>query len=318
MTDEVYAPPVAATPKHTAIWGYLAAGSGAALFSTKAIFVKLAYAEGVDAGTFLAIRMVFAAPIFALVGWWAWRRRAAMIAPRVLWATLGVGALGYYGASWLDFWGLEYISANLERVILLTYPMFVIFLGALFFKTPIRAHALGAAVLSYLGLAVLLTFGHEAQNKSENLAFGASLVLLSGVAYALYQLFAKDLISELGGALFTALAMLSAGGAVLLHFALTHPLDALAAGPKVLSLGLMVAFFSTVLPSFLISLGIKHAGSQATAIIGTISPLITIVLAVAVLRESFGWTDAIGSALVVGPVAFFTYWDMRLKAKPAA
>ncbi|MET0545801.1 MAG: DMT family transporter, partial [Caulobacterales bacterium] len=255
--------------------------------------------------------MLLSGPVFAAVGIWAWRRREIPVTRAQFCGACGVGLLGYYMASWLDFWGLEFISANLERVILLTYPMFVIFLGALFFRAPLRGYAIGSAFLSYAGLAVLLIFGQEAHHNGGQVMIGALLVFGSGLSYALYQLFAKQFIAALGGSLFTAIAMVAAGAGILTHFAVTHPLSQLAFSAEVFKIGVMLAIFSTVLPAFMISAAIKYAGSQATAIIGTISPLVTILLSVSVLQEHFGWTEALGSALVVGAVAFFTYWDMR-------
>jgi drug/metabolite transporter (DMT)-like permease len=304
---------VPAKPAATKLaWGYLCAGLGAALFSTKAIFVKFGYAEGLDAATLLAWRMLLSAPIFVVVAVWAWGRKpAGGVKVRTLWIACLVGMIGYYLASWLDFWGLEFISAHLERMILLTYPMFVIFFGALFFKTPIRAHAIGAALFSYAGLAVLVLAGSDMRIGGGRAGVGALLVFGAGISYALYQLFSKDLIGALGSALFTAIAMIGASAAVIAQFVLTHPLSDLALSSKAFWLSVQLALVATVAPVFLMSAGIKYAGPQATAIIGTGSPLITIVLSIWLLHEPFGMVETIGSMLVVGAIGYFTYWDMR-------
>lgn len=300
------------SPSHmNPLWGYLAAAVGSALFASKAIFIKLAYREGVDAETLLALRMIIAAPIYALAGWWAFRRRRPQQPAKGWWAVAGVGLLGYFVASLLDFWGLEYISANLERVILLTYPMAVIFLGALFFRAPIRGYALFSAILSYAGILILLLFGQERHAHGSNVLIGAALVFTAGITYAFYQLLAKGRIQAFGGTLFTSVSMLAATVPLIGWFLVKHPVSVLIATPAALWPAFWLATLATALPSFLISAGIKLAGSQSTSIIGTLSPLITIALGVSILGEHFGWTEAIGSSLVVSAVAIFTIMDMR-------
>ena len=293
------------------IWGYAAAASGAALFASKAIFIKLAYREGVDAETLLALRMIIAAPIYAAAGWWAWRRLSTKQPLREWGMAAFVGILGYCIASLLDFWGLEYISANLERVILLTYPMAVIFLGALFFRMPLRGYAVFSALLSYAGILILLAFGAEAHLGGSNVMIGAALVFAAGATYAFYQLLAKGCIQAFGGALFTSVSMLAATVPVVAIFLMKHPASVLIIPAEAFWPTFLLATLSTAAPSFLISAGIKLAGSQSTSIIGTLSPLITIGLGVSILGEHFGWTEAFGSLLVVSAVGIFTFMDMR-------
>ena len=293
------------------IWGYLAAGTGSALFASKAIFIKLAYREGVDAETLLALRMIIAMPIYALAGWWAFQRSKPQQPLRAWGMAAFIGILGYFLASILDFWGLEFISANLERVILLTYPMAVIFLGAVFFRMPIRGYALFSAVLSYVGILILLLFGAEAHMGGSNVLIGAALVFIAGITYAFYQLLAKDSIQIFGGTLFTAVSMLAATVPILMLFFAKHPVSTLNVAPAALWPAFWLATLSTAAPTFLIAAGIKLAGSQSTAIIGTLSPLITIALGVSILGEHFGLTEALGASLVVSAVAIFTIMDMR-------
>jgi drug/metabolite transporter (DMT)-like permease len=219
-------------------------------------------------------------------------------------------------SSWLDFAGLEHISAQFERLILMTSPIFVIFLGALFFKTPVRMHALVAAALSYAGIAFIFLSG-AGGGPGADVPLGTILVLGASIAYAFYQLLAKGVLARLGAWLFTATAMISAGVAVMLHFMITHPLRDLAVTPYVLGLAIAVAIFATVLPTFLIANSIARIGPQATAIVGTISPLCTIGLAVSILGEPFGLPEALGTILVLGGVGFFTYWDTRRAPKIA-
>ena len=150
-----------------------------------------------------------------------------------------------------------------------------------------------------------------------DVAKGAGLVLAAAMAFALYQLLAKSVIGRMGPRLFTCIAMSGAAAAVLLQFALTQPLQNLAVGPKLLFYGLLLAVGATVLPSFLLNAALQRVSAQANATIGTLSPVITILLAVAILGETFTWLDAAGAALVLAGVGWFTLGDRRGARAPA-
>ena len=181
-------------------------------FSFKAILIKLAYAaHPVDAITLLTLRMLYAAPLFAAIAWWALAARPGDVADfaRGLAAARGLGFIGYYLSSLLDFMGLQYISASLERLVLFLYPTFVVLLSALVLRTPITARAVTALLLSYAGIA--LVFWHDAtvhRRRAATLA-GSGLVFASAVLYALYLVRAGGLIARLGSLRFVALAMLA-------------------------------------------------------------------------------------------------------------
>ncbi len=314
--------PLAASAAASArnLWiGYACAALGAALFSTKAIFIKLAYAEGIDAETLLALRMVLSLPFYAAIGLVAvreTRRGDAALPERGLVMRAGlVGILGYWFASYTDFLGLLYISAQFERLILFTYPAFVVLFGALFFRQPMRARTLIGIAISYAGLALI--FATKLGVLGTDVAKGAGLVLAAAIAFALYQLLAKSVIGRMGPRLFTCIAMSGAAAAVLLQFALTQPLQNLVVGPKLLFYGLLLAVGATVLPSFLLNAALQRVSAQANATIGTLSPVITILLAVAILGETFTWLDAAGTALVLAGVGWFTLGDRRGARAPA-
>lgn len=302
--------------------GLFLAALGAALFATKGIFVKLGLAGGLDTLTMLTWRMLLAVPVFVVVGWLGVRQGRAKgrapIRPRTVLAACGVGALGYYVASYLDFTGLQYVSAQFNRLILLTYPFFVLLLGALFFGKRLSLPAVVAALVAYCGIAVI--FAHDLVIEGEQVLLGAALVLGSAIAYAFYQLISKPLIDALGAQLFTSIAMSAAGVLVVTHFLFAHSPAALALAPNELALMIGLALVATVLPAYAISVAIGRIGPERTAIFGNVSPLVTIVLAVGLLGENFTLYHGFGTALVISGILLFTHLTRRRKepANPAA
>ncbi|MDP1730859.1 MAG: DMT family transporter [Devosia sp.] len=292
--------------------GLALAIAGASLFATKGIVIKLALAQGIDPLTTLGWRMIVAVPIFVTVGVLGYRSRNARRAdgaPPVLdWRSvlqaLGVGVLGYYLSSYLDFTALEYISAQFDRLILLTYPFFVVLFGALFFARRIAPMMIAALLIGYLGIAII--FWRDFSIEGEHVLLGAALVFTASIIYAAYQILAKPLIDRMGAQLFTSIAMSGAGPAVIAHFLLTHPLADLAVPASALPLMLAIGTVSTVLPAYCISAAIGLIGPERTAVIGNVSPVVTITLAVTVLGEAFTIWHALGTALVLAGVLLFT------------
>lgn len=300
--------------------GYAFTAMGAALFSSKAIFIKLAYLEKSDAALMLALRMMMALPFFLAIGLYALylHRRAGR--PYPSWRTVAFAAIngfiGYYIAAYLDFAGLTFITAQLERLVLFTYPVFVMFLGWLFFKGRITPRGLLGAAITYAGLALI--FSNGVSLDGWNAAIGSLLVLAAALAFALYQLLAKDLIRALGSTLFTAIAMSSAGLASLVHYAITSHGVGPAVSWNYIGLVAGCAFFATVLPAFFINAGLGRTSPQAASMISTISPLFTIILAVIFLGENFTFIDAIGTGLIILGVGFYAWSDARAARAPAA
>jgi drug/metabolite transporter (DMT)-like permease len=294
-------------------WGYALAGVGAALFSTKAIFIKLAYRDDVDATLLVAWRMIFSTPIFIAVGLIAWKmqrnRGTALPLSRNVVGAAMIGALGYGLSAYLDFKGLEYISAQLERLVLFTYPLFVMFLGALFFGHKITRHGIFSCVVTYLGLAVVV--GLDLPSGGINTAIGTALVLGCAITFSLNQLYAKQLITVLGSVFYTTISMMAGGiAAVMIHVLVDGDFSA---STYFLWMAFGCAIFATVLPIFCINAGLARTSAQTVAMISTISPLVTIILAVVILDEPFTLVDAIGSSLVLLGVGYYTYADMRQK-----
>lgn len=300
---------------HTASWrltGFVLSAAGAMLFAIKGVLIKLIYAYPIGATALLGVRMALSLPVFLLVWLVEWRRRPPERRPdaRTVGLAALVGILGYHLSSWLDFAGLETLEAQTERLILFTYPFLVLIFGRLLLKHPLKIHALAGAGLSYAGLAVM--FGADPARLSPAMLGGALLVLGSAAAFALYQLFAREVIMRCGPALFTAIAMTAAAASVISHTLLTQDVGAIFALPgRAWMLMLAMAVFATIVPIFLMSAGTARIGAQGTAIISTVSPLVTIMLAIAVLGEPFGWAEAAGTALVIGGVGLFTLIDSR-------
>ena len=268
-------------------------------FSFKAIFVKLAFAAApVDAVTLLSLRMVFSLPVFVWVGFHS--SRTADPLTRRDWAMLvGLGLLGYYGASILDFIGLQYISAGLERLILFTYPTLTIVIGVLFMGKHLHRREVGALALTYLGIG--LAFAHDIEIASEirTVLIGASFILGSSLCYAFYQSGAESMIRRLGSARFTALAMIVSTAATQLHFAIKQPLTALIQPWPIYAYGAAMALFSTVLPVFMNSAAIRRIGVAKSVLIGTLGPVLTIVFSWWLLNEPLSLAQVSGAVLVL-------------------
>lgn len=289
--------------------GYVIGALGAAFFATKGIVIKLALLEGVGPLTTLAWRMIIAVPFFVLIGWLGYRdkkiKNPDFSVPRgALLKTIGVGTIGYYLASYLDFAGLQFITAQLDRLILMTSPIFVVLISAAIYRRAIGIRLLASLLLSYFGLALI--FWRDLGLDGSGVILGSGLVLGAAISYAVYQILAKPLIDGMGARLFTSIAMSAAGSVVLIQFALTNSIGDLLVSQNAMVLMVAMGTVSTVLPAYLIAISIGMIGAQPTAVIGNISPLVTIVLAVGVLGEVFSIWHAIGSAMVLTGVFFFT------------
>lgn len=270
-------------------------------FSAKAVLVKLAYIEQVDPVTLLALRMAFSLPFFLLAAWVANRHQSHTPMTRSdWWAVTVFGFTGYYLASFLDFLGLQYISAGLERLILFLYPTMVVLISAIWFRQRIGRRIVVALVLSYLGIA--FAYVHDMQIQAQGVLLGAALVFASALAYAIYLIGAGHTIARIGSTRFTAYAMTVACVAALLQFAVMNPLSDLTQPTQVYALSLSMAIFSTVMPAFILAAAIRRIGSMRTSIIGSVGPVSTIYLAYVFLGEAVSMVQIVGSLLVLAGV----------------
>ncbi len=286
-----------ANKKRTA--GLLMAVFGAIAFSGKAIIVKLAYRYGVDAVTLIMYRMLFALPLFAAMAWWASRGQAPLTRKDWL-GVLGLGFSGYYMASYLDFAGLQYISASLERLILYLNPTLVLLLGWLLYGRRVRGQQVAAMGLSYAG--IVLVFAHELQPGGSHTVWGALLVLASAAMYAVYLVYSGELVKRLGALRLVGLATSVACLFCLLQFVLLRPLSAALVAPQVLWLSLLNALLCTAVPVLLVMMAIERVGAGITAQTGMLGPLSTVLMGVLVLGEPFNAWLVVGTALVLGGV----------------
>lgn len=301
------------------LMGFALAAAGAALFSTKAIFIKLAYMDQVNPALMLALRNVVALPFFLGVGIYTVlklrREGKALPSLKLTGQALATGFIGYYVSSLLDFEGLSYITAQLERLVLFTYPIFVMFLGWMFFKARITWMSVLAAAITYAGLVVV--FLSALPTGGRDVWIGTALVLGCAVTFALYQLLAKGFITAMGSALFTSIALTGSAVACIAHYVITSRSFDFSSSPRFFWLAAGTAIFATVLPSFLVNAGLARISPQSTSMIATISPLITISLAVWILGEQFTIADAIGAAMVIAGVMLFAMTDKKPDVKPA-
>ena len=277
--------------------------AGSIAFSGKAIIVKLAYRHGVDAVTLIMYRMLFALPLFVGMAWWASRGKPAL-SRRDWLGVLGLGFSGYYMASFLDFWGLQYISASLERLILYLNPTLVLVLGWLLFGRRIN-HLQGVAMaVSYAG--VLLVFGHEVRFDGSATLVGGALVFGSAVSYAIYLVYSGEMVKRLGSLRLVGLATTVACLLCIGQFVVLRPFSAALVAPEVVWLSVLNAVACTAAPVLMVMMAIERIGSGLAAQTGMIGPMSTIAMGVWLLDEPFNAWIIAGTVLVVAGVLTVT------------
>jgi len=291
------------TPASKFSSGLLLAAAGSIAFSGKAIIVKLAYRHGVDAITLVMFRMLFALPFFIAMAWWAGRHQTPLTRNDWL-GVLGLGFSGYYLSSFLDFLGLQFISASLARLILYLNPTLVLVLGWVLYKRKITYRQGMAMAVSYSG--VLLVFGHEVSLVGENIALGAILVFGGAITYALYLTYSGQLVQRLGSLRLAGLATTVACFFCILQFVLLKPVAALDVVPEVIWLSMLNAIVCTVLPVLMIMMAIERIGPGLTSQIGMIGPLSTLTMGAFFLNETFNLWILMGTVLVLGGVFWVT------------
>ncbi|MFV8781690.1 DMT family transporter [Microbulbifer sp. SA54] len=298
-------------PQPGSAWqnGYLLAFVAAALFSIKAIFIKLAYRHGVDVETFILLRMMLALPFYlAIIFSLQQRSQWQPLDKRTLLLVIVLGLCSYYLASYLDLHGLRYISANFERMILYLYPTLVLVMGWAFLRRPFYPRQLLCILGAYCG--ILLIFWQD-RNFSTGVpvpdtipldatSWGALLTFAGAISFAVYVTFSEGVIKKLGSRQFTAVSMLAASAAIAIHFLLQGHWARLLQPWPVYGYALTVAFLCTVLPSLMMSAAIGKIGSATTGAIGTSGPVITLISAALVLGEPVNSMHLVGMAIILG------------------
>jgi drug/metabolite transporter (DMT)-like permease len=284
------------------ILGFVFCFLGAIFFSTKAIIVKVAYREtDVDAVSLLALRMLFSLPFFIIAAYVSSARSTNIKFTISQWVIIAtIGCLGYYISSLLDFIGLQYVSAGIERLILFIYPTLVLLMSSLIFKSEIKPFQWVAVGVTYVGL--LLAFYAEAELPQQNnngLVFGSIMIFICAITYAAYIVGSGRLIPVVGAAKFNSYAMSFACIGVLIHFFIKSDQSLLTFSNEIYGYSFAMAIISTVIPTYMISEGIRRIGSGNAAIVGSVGPVSTIIQAYYFLGEPFLLFQIIGTALVL-------------------
>ena len=278
---------------------FLIVAGSSVCFCTKGVFAKLAYRHGLDFLTVLALRMLVALPFFVVIGWTQRVAAGPRLTRRDWFQLAGLGFLGYYLSSFANFAGLQWISVGLERVVLYTYPSLVLLGNAVVYRRRVSRGILFATAVSYLG--ILCAFAGESGSRSgrvADLALGAGLVFLSAITYAAFILVSGETVKRLGPFRFTSHVVSISCGFILLHFLVARPLGSLMHLPlEVYGYGLALGLLGTVIPSYLLGLGLRRTGPQKFAVIGTLGPIVTLLLAWWVLGEPLRALQGLGFLL---------------------
>ena len=300
----VVAAPAAKTAP--ALWpGLTLALLGSVAFSGKAIIVKLAYRHGVDAATLIMYRMLFAAPLFALLAWVSGRGKPAFTRREWL-AIIGLGVSGYYLASYLDFLGLQHVTASLERLILYLNPTLVLALSIVLFGKRVNAKQLAAIGVSYAG--VLAVFGHEINFQGAHVVLGGVLVFGSAVSYAIYLVYSGEWVQRIGSMRLVGWASLVACACCIVQWLVLNPWSSAAVAPEVIQLSLLNATLCTVAPVLMVMMAIERIGAPLAAQSGMVGPMSTILMGVLILGEPFTPWIAAGTLLVLAGIWLLAKW----------
>jgi len=283
--------------------GFLFAIASAALFAIRPIFVKLVYAQGIDPTTLIAFRMLFSLPIYIvlLIIFLRNEEQRTKLSMKNIASISGAGFLGYYAASFLDLVGLQYVTAQLGRMILYVYPTFVVLIGAMFFNKKVTLATVLALALTYSGVAII--FGHDLKEFGSDVILGGAYILVCAFTFSLYLLFSKSLIHEVGSRVFTCIALIAASIGILTHYSITHSISNPVVNSTGLWLILVIAIFCTVIPSFFTTAAVARIGADKTGIVAMIGPGFTSFFAILVLSESFTVYHFIGIILTICGVA---------------
>ena len=300
--------------KRITLSGFLITLAGAILFSTKAIFVKLAFhATHVDAVTLLTLRMLFSLPFYLIAAWMVAKKENKQILTSRDWLwILVMGILGYYLSSLFDFIGLQYVSAGLERLILFLYPTFAVLINTFYFKTKLGRVQTIALVLTYIGIGIAYFGELKMDTSNPKFFFGSFMIFLCAITYSFYLVGTGRMVQKVGVTRYTAYTMLAATVGIFINFLTTHSMQSIPFTMELTWYGIALAIVATVLPSFLMSNGMKSIGSNNVSIITSIGPVSTIIQAHIFLGEQIIPAQIIGTALVIAGVILIGWQSKRV------
>lgn len=292
--------------------GFFISLLGAILFSTKAILVKLAFrSTHVDAITLLSLRMLFSLPFYLFAAWLVSRKEKSYQLTKRDWLLLiAMGILGYYLSSLFDFIGLQYVSAGLERLILFLYPTFSVLLNTFFFKTRLSRTQLIALSLTYIGIGIAYFGELQLDTSNPHFYFGSFMIFLCAVTYSFYLVGTGRMVHRIGVTRYTSYAMLMATAGIFIHFLVTNDLGTIPFSTQLTWYSIALAVIATVLPSFLMSNGMKRIGSNNVSIITSVGPVSTIIQAHFILGEKIIGAQVAGTVLVIAGVILIG-WQSR-------
>ncbi len=299
MTQSAPGTSAASIPRATLVGGLAIAIAGAVLFSTKAVVAKLLYRYHIDAVTLIAFRMLFSLPVFAGVAIWKMRTQAPL-SWTDRWRIVGLGLIGYYLSSYLDFLGLQYISVGLERLILFLTPTFVLAITAIFLKRRITALEWGALALSYCG--IVLVFVHDLAGGAGSTVIGSLFVLGSAITYAVYLLGSGEMVKRVGSLRLVAYAMCVSSVAGIAQFFLLRPASLLVQPLQVYGLSLVNGVFCTIFPVFMTMVAVGRIGAATASQAGMIGPVSTLFLGALLLGEPVTAVQLAGTGLVLAGI----------------
>ena len=287
--------------------GFLWAVLGTILFSTKAILIKLCFkTTNIDASSLLMLRMLFALPFYAAAMWYYFaNQQLKKVKASTYFAAGLIGLLGYYVSSLFDFIGLQYVSASIERIILFIYPTLAVLLNLLIFKVAITKRQWLAILITYIGIGLAYWGELNQIPDTKMFFFGTWMILLCAITFAFYLVGSGKIIPKIGAPQFTSLSMLAASVGIFIHYFVTHQqgIASIVDMPILYSssiwLVIALAIIGTVIPSFLMSGGMKRLGSNDLAIITSIGPVSTLFQARWILNEAFSWEQILGTVFVV-------------------
>jgi drug/metabolite transporter (DMT)-like permease len=304
-------------PKHTAsLIGFIVAFTGSLLFSTKAIIVKKAFADiNADALTLLTLRMIFSLPFYLVAAFFISSNKSNKKMTGKEWLVIIIlGTAGYYLSSLLDFLGLQYISAGLERLILFLYPSFVVLINAFLFKEKIKGIVIWALVLSYLGILIAYFGELQIDTGNPNFYWGSFLIFLCSITFAIYIAGSGYIIPKVGASKFTAYALLCSTAGVFIHYVLKGNYKPLQESTDLWWYGILLAVVATVIPTFMLSFATKKIGASKVAIISSIGPVSTILQAHFILGEPIFTEQIIGTLMILAGVLLLSVKTKKLSA----
>jgi len=301
------------TEKSYQLAGFIFAIGGAILFSTKAILVKLAFLHtGIDAISLLTLRMVFSLPFYLIAAWLGTKKedKTRLSYKQLGWIIL-LGIFGYYLSSLFDFIGLQYVSAGLERLILFLYPTFAVLLNTFLFKVALKRIQIIALALSYAGIGIAYFAEIKTDFTIPGFYYGSFMIFLCAITYSFYLVGTGKLVQAAGATRYTAYAMLAASVGVFIHFMLTRSVTDIHFSSTLIYYAIALALVATVIPSFLMSAGMKRIGSNNVSIITSVGPVSTIIQAYFLLGEKVLFLQVAGTILVIAGVVLIGWQTQK-------